>query len=287
MSNQTKKRNTLSIEASPTGSLRFLYGTVPGRLILKLLTRPFISRLGGRYMNSRLSCRRIAPFVASAGIDMSQYQPADYRSYNDFFTRKIREGARPIDSYPACLIAPCDGKLSVYPITQDARFFIKGSVYALDKLLQNRELAAAYCGGTCLIFRLAVDDYHRYCYLDDGEKGENVIIPGVLHTVQPVALGRYNFYHRNAREYTVLHTAHFSDVVQIEVGALMVGKIRNHHGPHAFRRGEEKGMFEFGGSTIVLLLKKGAALIEGEILNNTEARLETIVKMGEPIGRTL
>lgn len=233
-------------------------------------------------MNSRLSTRQIPRFIARNCIDMSQYEKAEYRSYNAFFTRKAAPGARPIAKDG--LISPCDAKLSVYQIQKDAAFAIKGSMYTVAELLCDDALAGEFAGGMCLIFRLTVDDYHRYCYFDSGEKGENVRIPGILHTVQPIALAHCNIYKRNAREYTVMETEHFGRAVQVEVGAMMVGKIKNHHGACAFRRGEEKGYFEFGGSTIVLLLKKDAASLDSELWENTKNGLETVVKYGEKIG---
>ena len=135
-----------------------------------------------------------------------------------------------------------------------------------------------------MIFRLCVDDYHRYCYIDDGEKEKNTFIKGVLYTVRPVALENYNIYKENSREYTILHTDNFGDVVHIEVGATIVGRIKNHHQEYKFTKGEEKGMFEFGGSTIVLLLEKDKVNIDKEILDNTKDGFETIVKIGEKIG---
>jgi phosphatidylserine decarboxylase len=154
-------------------------------------------------------------------------------------------------------------------------------------LINNEELAAEYIGGICLIFRLTVDDYHRYCYFDNGTKGNNTFIKGVLHTVNPIALGKYNIYKRNSREYTVLETENFGKAVQDEVGALLVGRIKNLHQTHTFKRGEEKGMFEFGGSTVVLLLKNNTAVIDDDIINNTKANIETVVRMGEVIGHKI
>ena len=146
-------------------------------------------------------------------------------------------------------------------------------------------LANRFCGGYCLIFRLEVDDYHRYCYIDNGTKTDNTFIAGELHTVNPVALERYNIYKRNSREYTVLHTENFGDVVQVEVGAMMVGRIVNHHGEGGFCRGEEKGKFEFGGSTIVMLFGKDTICPDEDILRNSAEGIETVVKYGEKIGK--
>ena len=290
MTEQTSSRPTVAVTrptvavTRPGGALAFLYGCAAGRLVLKLLTRRFVSRLAGGFMNSRLSVRMIDSFVRKNNIDLSEYETADYRCYNQFFTRRIRPECRPIDTDPTHLISPCDCKLSAYPIDEGRRFWIKQSAYTVEELLGGDPLAAQFAGGVCVICRLTVDDYHRYCYIDDGEKEDNHFLPGVLHTVQPIALERVNIYKRNCREYTLMHTAHFGDVVQVEVGALMVGKICNHHGRAQVHRGADKGMFQFGGSTIVLLLRPGAVDINDELLRNTQNGLETVVRMGERIG---
>ena len=154
----------------------------------------------------------------------------------------------------------------------------------MGSLLKNPALAAEYVGGWCLIFRLTVDDYHRYCYAFDCEKEENIRIPGRLHTVNPIANDFFPIYKENSREYTILHTREFGDVIAMEVGALLVGRIVNHQGPAFVRRGQEKGYFQFGGSTVVLLLKKDTAILDGDILENSRNGIETRVKFGEKIG---
>ena len=258
--------------------LKNLYSHVLGRCVLKVLTLPFVTRLGGWYMNSSLSKGRIASFIKSQNIDMSQYEEKDYVSYNDFFTRKIKEGKRVIDEDNSHLIAPADSKLSYYPIDDDTILTIKDSHYSMKDLLKSERLAKDYQGGVCLIFRLTVDDYHRYCFLDSGTKEEDVYIPGVFHTVNPIANDYYPIYKQNARSYSLLHTDHFD-----EVGAMMVGKICNHQ-INEFVRGQEKGYFEFGGSTIVVLFKKDVVKIDEDIIQNSSYHHETRVLMGEKIG---
>lgn len=265
-------------------TLKRLYGTAPGRLLLKILTRPWISRLAGGFLSTRLSKGLIRSFIRKHSIDMSQFEAVDYRSYNEFFSRKIRPEARPVDPEPGHLISPCDSKLTALPITADTRLTLKQTEYSLSSLLRNDDLAAAYAGGWALIFRLTVDDYHRYCYADSGEKGENVRIPGLLHTVNPIANDHYPIYKENSREYSILHSRNFGDVLMMEVGALLVGKIVNHHGTATVTRGQEKGYFQFGGSTVVLLLKAGAVELDADILENSRAGIETVVRLGEKIG---
>lgn len=264
--------------------LNKLYGNIFGRCVLKILTMPFISKAVGKFMDSELSVPLIKPFIRKSFIDMDDYERVDYKSYNEFFTRKIIPSARPVSHIPTDLISPCDSKLTVYDINENSLFRIKNSLYSVEDLLKNKSLAEKYQGGYCMIFRLCVDDYHRYCYIDNGVKGTNKFIKGELHTVNPIALKHYNIYKRNSREYTILRTENFGDVIQVEVGALLVGKICNHHGKHRFRRGEEKGMFQFGGSTVVLLVQRDKAVIDEDILENSAKEIETMVQFGEKIG---
>ncbi len=281
---KTRSGETIVTNENQNKLLKKLYGSVLGRVMLKTLTAPAVSKLAGGFMDSRASKLLIKPFIKRSGIDTSEYIMYDFRSYNDFFTRVIKPGKRPVDTEPSHLISPCDSKLTVHKISRNSIFRIKGSRYKVKDLLQNEFLANRFCGGYCFIFRLEVDDYHRYCYIDDGTKTENIYIPGEFHTVNPIALERYNIYKRNCREYTILHTENFGDVVQIEVGAMMVGRIVNHHGEGGFCRGDEKGKFEFGGSTVVLLFGRDAVVPDEDILRNSAVGTETVVKYGEKIG---
>lgn len=266
-------------------SLRFLYHTMPGRLALKLLTRPGISRLAGSYLDSRAS-RWLIPRAARAwGVDMAEFEDANYRCFNAFFTRKRRAERMRIDMDPAQLISPCDGWLSAYEITDGCAFRVKGSEYGLRDLL-NDECAERFRGGLCLIFRLTPSNYHRYCYIDDGELLGGAKIPGVLHCVRPIACERYPVYVQNSREWALVRTEGFGDVAQVEIGALMVGRIVNERlapGTHV-RRGQEKGRFEFGGSTIVALFERGKVELDGDLLKRSQRGEEALVRLGEAIG---
>lgn len=277
------ERPTVDLAALRPGvSLRFLYNTPPGRLLLKAVTRPAVSKLVGRVLSSSFSKAFIPRFIRKNHIDVDRYDLSGVRSYNDFFSRALKPEALRVDEG---LISPCDAKLTAYPITQGALFTIKQSVYDLREMLGGDDVAETFEGGLCLIFRLSVDNYHRYCYFDDCRELRWRFLPGVLHTVQPIAFHRYNVYHQNCREYTVLDTAHFGTAVQLEVGALCVGKIENDHQTGPRKKGEEKGKFLFGGSTVVVLLQKEKAQVDPEILENTRKGLETVVTLGESIGQ--
>lgn len=263
--------------------LKALYNTRTGSYVLKIITRPGFSRKCAGLLDSRYSKLYIRRFIKRNDIDMSEYVPARYRSFNDFFIRKIKPDARPIDMDERALISPCDSSLSVYNITDESVFAVKGANYTIETLLQNPELAHKYRGGLCLIFRLMPVNYHRYIYPDHGTKTGNTAIAGKLHTVREVAQ-KYSVFATNSREYTVLHTRNFGDIVFMEVGALMVGRIVNHHQRHAFERGDEKGYFEYGGSTIIMLLEKDRAHLEGEFAQTIDTGRETDVQVGQRIG---
>lgn len=265
-------------------SLRFLYRTLPGRLCLKLLTARWISKVAGAFLNTRLSKPMIKRFVKKNGIDLNDFHSDNFKCFNDCFTRKIKEGKRPLDMSPEAFISPCDALLSAYNIDDDTVLHIKGSDYRIADLLGGSEDAELFRGGIALVFRLCVTHYHRYIYFDSGSKGENVFIKGKLHTVRPIALETLPVFVRNCREYTIMKTDNFGKAAQIEVGAMLVGKIRNHHGEHTFSRGEEKGMFLYGGSTVVLLLEKDKALLDKALFDTTEAGEETPVVMGQRLG---
>ncbi len=264
--------------------LKKLYNSFAGRCLLKVLTSPVVSKAAGAFMNSTFSKPLIKPFIKKNNIDMSDYKVENWHCFNEFFTRKLRPGKRPVDQRELTLVSPCDGYLTVYNLSPGASFEIKNTVYTAADLLQNRSLADEYQGGQCLVFRLTPSDYHRYIYPDKGCKGKNIHIPGVLHTVRPIAFEKYPVFTANAREYTILRTNNFDDMVYMEVGAMMVGKIHNYHQECNFDRGDEKGMFLFGGSTIIILIKKDVAIIDSEIKECSNMGKEFKVRLGESIG---
>ena len=267
--------------------LRHLYNDRGGRLCLRVLVSPWISKMAGRLLNTGFSARFVGDFVEKNRIDLSICEKQKFSSWNDFFTRRLRQGERPVDERENVLVSPCDGKLSVYRIDKNSRFWIKDTEYTVEQLLRNKSLAERYLGGYALVFRLTVDDYHHFCYPADGKKSDNVVVPGIFHTVNPVANEVYPIYRENAREYTLLKTEKFGTVLMMEVGAMMVGKITNVEKKSvSVKKGQEKGWFEFGGSTIILLLQHGKVRLDYDLIENTENGYETVVRMGERIGET-
>ena len=263
--------------------VRFLYGTCLGRFLLKALIRPGFSRWVEKYLDSGWSRWLVPVYIRKHGIYIGEYEKEQYTSFQDFFIRRRKPGFQSFDREGTHLMSPCDGFLSAYPIGEDSTYRIKHVEYRVEELLQSKGLARRFQGGTCLIFRLTPGNYHRYCYVDKGRKVAQRVIPGVLHCVRPLACEQYPVFVQNSREYSLLQTEHFGPVVQMEVGAILVGKIHNHANIQSFHRGEEKGYFKFGGSTIILLLEKDRVRLSQRVLKNMQCHRETKVRMGSCI----
>lgn len=264
-----------------TLSVRFLYQTHLGRFLLKGLVRPWVSKAAGRYLSAGCSKWLVGAYVKKNAIDLTSYPQREYGSFNDFFTRSRPMGQ--IDKDKSHLLSPCDAYLSVHPVDENSVYQIKHMDYDLARLLGDAALAEHYAGGQCLIFRLTPRHYHRYGFFCDGTVEKNRRIDGKLHCVRPVAYTTVPVLGENSREYVLIGNRELGSVVQMEVGALLVGKICNHPNQKEVRRLAEKGYFEFGGSTIIVLLEKGKAQLDGRF----SADAEVEVTMGEKIGELI
>ena len=259
--------------------LEFLYCTKFGRFLLKLfIARPLVSKIYGLYQKSFLSKRKIKKFAKEYNIKVTKEEYEKYRSFNDFFIRK----RKPIKHKQKNeLVAIADAKLSIHDVTEDLKLNIKNTSYSVDEILENTKIASFYKNGVCLVFRLVVNDNHRYNYIDDGKLAFSKKIKGKLHTIRPIS-SKYNVYTQNSREVSMLTTKNLGYVTQVEIGALLVGKIKN-NGKFNFKKNDEKGYFEFGGSTIVVFLNKKIQFDEDIIKANSE-NIEVQVTAGERIG---
>ena len=274
---KTKKEYELKYSKSVT----FLYQNIFGRVVLKLLNNRLMANIVAKYMNSKLSIKRIQKTIKENKIDMNNFQQEDWPSFNAFFIRKKKNLNFDMDKNH--FVSPCDSKLLAIKLNKDSMFDIKGSIYTLKDIIKE-DLSKEYQNGYALIFRLEVGDYHRYHFIDDGTKEDYKFIKGCLHTVQPIAYNKYKIFHKNCREYTTLHTKNFGDIIEVEVGAMMIGKITNNKSITSFKKGDEKGYFEFGGSTIILFVKDKQVILDNDILFNSSLGKETIVACGEKIG---
>lgn len=289
---QLFNRQTKKIEYENTykvNGLSFLYKTELGKAFTStILNKRLISSIYGQMVKSRRSVAQIPKFIKHYNINIEEVKrPLEsFRSFNDFFTRELVETARPIDTTPNHLISPADSRLMVFDLSQQPDLPVKGYWYSFKELVKDKNLAREYDNGWCLIYRLAPADYHRFCYIDNGRQEKVKRIRGVLHSVHPIALSSVkSVMAKNYRELTLLYTENFGKVVHIEVGALFVGKVvQRYRHAHEFKRGEEKGWFEFGGSTIIQLFKKGTILPDEDIIEYSSKKTECLVKMGEKIG---
>ena len=188
MKYRDREGRDVGVETGQDQFLKHLYGNAFGRAVIRIMIRPWVSRLGGYVLDSFISKIGIRPFVKKNNIDLSMCEKTKFRSYNDFFTRKLKPDARLLAQGDDILISPCDAKLTIFPITNDSRFLIKQGQYTVQSLLRDEKLAKQFEGGILWQLRLSVDDYHRYIYPVSGRRSHERTINGVFHTVQPIAL---------------------------------------------------------------------------------------------------
>jgi phosphatidylserine decarboxylase len=269
-------------------ALDSLYWTAAGRISLNaLLCRPFASAVYGWLQRRSSSRRKIPAFIASLGIDATEAElPVDaYRSLDDFFIRRLKPGTRPVDPDQRHFIAPCDGRVLVYSsISKGSSTKVKGSQLSVPALLGDPQVAQDYAGAAVIVLRLAPADYHRFHFPEDGVASPSVPVNGRLHSVHPIALSSGAPTFMNKRSITRLRTQSWGLVTIVEIGALCVGTIVQTYQPGLVQRGQEKGFFRFGGSSIVVLVPAGKLKFDSDLVAASSEDLETYVKMGTKIG---
>lgn len=266
--------------------LVWLYYNPVGEVSLQtLVKRKFLSSVYGYMMDRSSSTDKIQPFVEEFDIDMRIVQKQQFSSFNDFFTRKLKKGARPVDTISTVLVSPADGKIMAWADISRVDFIIKGYKFDVVSFLNDSMLGNDYHDGSLIIIRLAPNDYHRFHFPVSGQVSSITHINGDYYSVNPIALHKMaEIFCLNKREYVIISNPIFEELIMAEVGATMVGSIIQTYEGKIVTKGQEKGYFEFGGSTIVLLFEKGKINIDKDLLINTARRLETTVKMGERIG---
>ena len=262
------------------------YNPIGEATLWALAKRKLVSSVYGNMMDRSSSAKKINPFIEDFDIDMSVAQKQEFNNFNDFFTRKLKDGARPIDTISNIVVSPADGKILAYANIRNSDFIIKEYRFNVSSFLDNPDLAQKYNDGALLIIRLAPVDYHRFHFPVSGNLSPNKKVDGDYYSVNPYALRKMaEIFCLNKREYTILSNPLFGDVVMAEVGATMVGSIVQTFKGSSVNKGEEKGYFKFGGSTVVLLFEKNKIHIDKDLLINTAKGYETTVKMGERIGK--
>lgn len=272
-------------------AMRWYYESRLGRLLNRFsITQKLASHAYGAYQGTGLSAQSVPEFIRKYRIREEEFDGAPYPSFNDFFIRPFRAGARRIEADPARMPAFAEGRYLAYrALDESAKFPVKGMWLTVEGLLEHQELSRIFAGGPAFIARLCPTDYHRFHYPDAGRTLERFHRPGDLHSVNPIALAfKPDILMRNDRWVSVLETRQFGRLAYIEVGAICVGKIvQTHPDDREFARGEQKGYFLFGGSTVILLGEKGSWEPDSDLIEKTQEGLETFVQLGEPVARRI
>ncbi len=273
--------------------VKWLYESNGGHFLGHLLCKKPLSYLYGLYQDLPLSKSKVAPFIEKFHINMDEYLPEKgrsqedpYSSFNKFFIREFKEGVRDFGE-SSSLAAPAEARyLGHERISPETTYPVKGDFLTAKDLLSSPKWENTFEEGPLLIARLCPVDYHRYHFPDDGKVLDSYPVHGEYHSVNPIALSYKNdIFIRNERFVTILETENFGKIAYIEVGAICVGKIiQSHNLKDDFKRGQEKGYFLFGASTVVILGEKNKWQISHDILNNSKNKRETYIKLGDAIG---
>ncbi|MBA3237342.1 MAG: phosphatidylserine decarboxylase [Parachlamydiaceae bacterium] len=276
-------------------ALQFLYGdsliskTIGKPLLTLLASNRCFSLLYGLWQKLPWTTHRIAPFIENFGIDSTEFlNPVDsYTSFNDFFTRKLKAKVRPIAKGHDVAIIPADGRYLFFQKIDEAEgFIVKGKKFSLTTLLDNGDLAKRYEEGSMVIARLCPTDYHRFHFPMDCTPEKTHLINGWLYSVNPIALKKnIEIFVQNKRTITPLTTAEFGKVLFIEIGATNVGSIIQTYPPDKLcKKGDEKGYFSFGASSLILLFEKGQIQFDEDLLSATSQNMEVKCLFGQPLG---
>ena len=285
---KTGQKETEIVKGPKT--MNYVYNKRLGQIGLRLLfKRKVFSMYGGWVMNQNKSTKKIDEFLKVNEMDMSQFviPNGGYKNFNDFFYRKLQPNKRPIGKG---LVSPADGKVVAFKtIGCCMDFYVKDCTFNLNTFLKDKHLAKKYEGGSMMVIRLAPADYHRFHFPADGIPSETKKIKGYYYSVSPIALKQnMRIFLENKREYSTLKTKEFGDILLCDVGATLTGSIIQTYTPNqSVSKGQEKGHFAFGGSTVVVLFEKGKVTIDKDLLENTQKGYETTLEMGETIGSSV
>lgn len=294
-----RKLNKIEIEKVYGGEMvKFLYESMLGKVISPIASNRFISKFYGRLQSSSRSSKKIPNFLQNFDIPIDDYKKGSlsdnkiensYLSFNEFFIREFREGKRKFIEANSEMGAFAEARYFGHEaITDDLDIPVKGSMLRAIDLIGNEGLAKDFEGGPLMIARLCPVDYHRYHYPDNGKTVESYQIPGEYHSVNPLALKlREDIFIKNERRVSILETENFGKLAYIEVGAICVGKIvQSFDESNKFNKGDEKGYFLFGGSTVVVCGEKGKWKPSQDMLDNTKEGVETYIQLGDTVAVT-
>lgn len=272
--------------------LRWTYESALGRTALeRVIKKATLSRYFGWRMSRSDSIRRILPFILEYGLDVDEFAKSQFKfkSFNEFFYRALKDGARPIalPENDRLAVLPADGRhLAFQNVDGAAGFYAKGQRFDLTSFLGDAELARSFAGGSLIVSRLCPVDYHRFHFPVAGTPGDSRLVNGWLYSVSPIALRRNLAYlWENKRMVTLVDSPAFGRVAVCEIGATMVGTIfQSFLAGRAVQKGDEKGLFRFGGSCVVTIFQPGRITLDRDLVEQSANQLEVYAKMGERLG---
>ena len=278
--------------------LNFLYGDsfisrTFGRIVAYLIARlQCISAMYGYLQRTSFSSRKVIPFIEKYHIDTSEFveSPNSFKSFNDFFIRQLKPHARPIAAAQANAVIPADGRYLFFQnISHSKGFLVKGKKFDITSLLDDEELASRYIDGAMVIARLCPTDYHRFHFPTDCIPSSTNRLNGFLYSVNPIALKKnINIFTENERTLTSLSTKRFGEVLFLEIGATFVGAIDQTYTPgKSYSKGDEKGYFSFGGSSLILLFPPNTIQFDKDLLDASSQHVEIRCLMGQSMGSSI
>lgn len=271
--------------------LRWAYETGLGRATTAiLLKRKFFSWYYGNRMNRPYSGNKVLPFVVDYDLDADEFgkQAWEYKTFNEFFSRTLKSEARPIVPGEEVAALPADGRhLAFQQLENTDGFYVKGQKFTLAELFGSVDVAAPFEGGSMLISRLCPVDYHRFHFPVSGTPRNSKTINGFLFSVNPIALRReVGYLVQNKRMLTLIESEQFGLVAMFEVGATCVGSIKQLYvDSRVNQKGEEKGLFKFGGSCVITVFQRGRIKFAEDLTRNSQQYREVYAKMGDELGR--
>ncbi len=272
------------------GWMRWTYCNPFGRLALDaLVKRPIFSQWYGWRMNRPFSRRKVLPFINTYRVDVNEFAdpPESFRTFNEFFYRRLKPTVRPVDMDAKAVVFPADARHLGFPVASEIKgVFVKGQRFNLEQLLGDAELAARYAHGTVVLSRLCPVDYHRFHFPAAGHASATRVLNGPLYSVNPIALRRnLSYLWQNRRTLATLRTEQFGPVLLMEIGATNVGSVIQTYRPDSpVAKGDEKGYFAFGGSSTLLLFEPERIRLAEDLVEQSRQCRELYAHVGDRLG---
>ena len=274
-------------------ALRWTYGTLAGKMSLHaLVKRAWFSKWYGWRMDQPATREKIDPFIQEYDLDANEFvrSPDQFANFNEFFYRKLKPDARPIDSHHESVVCPADGRhLCVPDLSKCDGLFVKGEMFDLADLLRDVELTERFRDGSLLLSRLCPVDYHRFHFSVGGTPGQTRLINGPLYSVNPIALCQnIRILATNKRTLTILESDLCGQVLILEIGATCVGSIhQTYQAGVSVAKGAEKGYFRFGGSSTITIFEAGKIQFADDLVEQSRQHRELYAKVGDRLGKVI